>query len=156
MNLTLNSSTGAITGTPTPTVNTTYSFTLRLTLNHRQQINFSITVTVEVLEEVSLTNNPGCHLQRQFTNASTNTKKYTISFWVTRSNHGVEHVLITPNNSVDDGASKRFYKIESDDHLRISINGGTKGTIITDRKFDDTVAWYHIVVQYDSTESAIY
>ena len=97
----------------------------------------------------------GCHLQRQFTNASTNTKKYTISFWVQRSNHGVEHALITGNNSVDDGASGRdFIRFESDDHLRISINGGTKGTIITDRKFDDTAAWYHIVVQYDSTESA--
>ena len=65
----------------------------------------------------------GCHLQRQFTNASTNTKKYTISFWVQRSNHGVEHALITANNSVDDGASGRdFIRFESDDHLRISIN----------------------------------
>ena len=78
----------------------------------------------------------GCHLQRQFTNASTNTKKYTISFWVQRSNHGIEHALITANNTVDDGATGRdFIRFDSDDHLRISINGGTKGTIITDRRF---------------------
>ena len=50
MNLTLNSSTGAITGTaPSPTSNTTYSFTLRLTDAESQTTDraFSITVTVE-------------------------------------------------------------------------------------------------------------
>jgi hypothetical protein len=51
MNLSLNSSTGAITGTaPTPTGDTTYSFTLRATDGESQTAdrNFSITVSVGI------------------------------------------------------------------------------------------------------------
>lgn len=51
MNLSLNSSTGAITGTaPTPTSDTTYNFTLRATDDESQTAdrNFSITVTVSI------------------------------------------------------------------------------------------------------------
>ena len=49
MNLSLNSSTGAITGTaPSPTADTTYNFTLRATDAESQTTDraFSITVTV--------------------------------------------------------------------------------------------------------------
>ena len=51
MNLSLNSSTGAITGTaPSPTGNTTYSFTLRATDPESQTADraFSITITTEI------------------------------------------------------------------------------------------------------------
>ena len=50
MNLKLNSSTGAITGTaPSPTSETTYNFTLRATDDESQTAdNFSITVTVGI------------------------------------------------------------------------------------------------------------
>ena len=49
MNLTLNSSTGAITGTaPTPTGETTYSFTLRATDAEAQTADRAFTITVSV------------------------------------------------------------------------------------------------------------
>ena len=48
MNLTLNSSTGAITGTaPTPTATTTYNFTLRLTDAESQTADRAFSLTVE-------------------------------------------------------------------------------------------------------------
>ena len=53
MNLSLNSTTGAITGTaPTPTGNTTYSFTLRATDAESQTTDraFTITITAEITE----------------------------------------------------------------------------------------------------------
>ena len=53
MNLSLNSSTGAITGTaPSPTNETTYNFTLRATDNESQTADraYSITVTVGINE----------------------------------------------------------------------------------------------------------
>jgi hypothetical protein len=47
MNLTLNSSTGAITGTaPSPTTNTTYNFTLRLTDAESQTTDRAFSITV--------------------------------------------------------------------------------------------------------------
>jgi hypothetical protein len=51
MNLTLNSSTGVISGTaPSPTTSTTYNFTLRLTDEESQTVDraFSITVAVGI------------------------------------------------------------------------------------------------------------
>jgi len=49
MNLTLNSSTGAITGTaPTPTAGTTYNFTLRATDAESQTVDRSFSITVSV------------------------------------------------------------------------------------------------------------
>ena len=49
MNLTLNSSTGAITGTaPTPTSNTTYTFTLRASDAEGQTVDRSFSITVSV------------------------------------------------------------------------------------------------------------
>ena len=49
MNLTLNSSTGAITGTaPSPTSGTTYTFTLRATDAEGQTVDRSFSITVSV------------------------------------------------------------------------------------------------------------
>tara|TARA_Y100001973_G_scaffold99183_1_gene157999 strand:+ start:318 stop:494 length:177 start_codon:yes stop_codon:yes gene_type:complete len=49
MNLTLNSSTGAITGTaPTPTAATTYNFTLRATDAESQTVDRAFSITVSV------------------------------------------------------------------------------------------------------------
>ena len=49
MNLTLNSSTGAITGTaPSPTNSTTYNFTLRATDAESQTADRSFSITVSV------------------------------------------------------------------------------------------------------------
>ena len=59
MNLSLNSSTGAITGTaPSPTSETTYNFTLRATDNESQTADraFSITVSVGINNGDNLTN----------------------------------------------------------------------------------------------------
>ena len=59
MNLSLNSSTGAITGTaPSPSSETTYNFTLRATDNESQTADraFSITVSVGIIMGDNLTN----------------------------------------------------------------------------------------------------
>ena len=59
MNLTLNSSTGAITGTaPSPTGETTYNFTLRLTDAESQTTDraFSITVSVGLSNSITFQN----------------------------------------------------------------------------------------------------
>ena len=49
LHLTLNSSTGAITGTaPSPTANTTYNFTLRATDAESQTVDRAFSITISV------------------------------------------------------------------------------------------------------------
>ena len=84
----------------------------------------------------------------------TNVDKYTFSVWVKRADIGASNSKIF---SVSSGSTYGEEKLEfnQDDiiwrHTQAS-DGSTVWERVTDRKFRDPSAWYHIVVAYDSSQ----
>ena len=87
--------------------------------------------------------------------AGTRTKG-TFSTWFKRCTFGANQYLFsTWNNSVS-GYSSGIILLQSDDRLSISnyVASGASGgsTLITERKFQDPSAWYHVVIAWDTTD----
>ncbi len=82
----------------------------------------------------------------------TDTKKYTMSVWVKRSSLGVQQSIARSTNGSDDS---HIFTFNSDDTLRMDEYGSSSsiGKLVTNRKFRDTSAWYHVVLWYDSANS---
>ena len=73
----------------------------------------------------------------------TSTKKFTVSFWLKRSELGREQHIFG-------GVSAAQCYFVSDDRLRFADT--TSGTnYYTTQKFRDVSAWYHIVIAVDTT-----
>ena len=81
----------------------------------------------------------------------TNRKKFTVSFWVKRTELSALQVLAIAEASGNDIS---FLNFEADDVLRFRDTGGASDQCIleTNRKFRDTSAWYHIVLRVDTTD----
>ena len=82
----------------------------------------------------------------------TSNTKGTISWWLKRGKLGVAERFINSNNVYGAPGYLQMY-FETGDTLRIQVFGGAGSTteFITDRKFRDPNAWYHMVFSYDST-----
>ena len=82
---------------------------------------------------------------------SINEKTFTTSFWVKKTTLGDEqHIL---GNFVD-GNNRTHFFFRNEDTFQVFQNiGGTAHSCITNRKFRDTNAWYHIVVAIDTTQA---
>ena len=81
-----------------------------------------------------------------------NQDKWTWSGWVKRSNTGSNQCIF----ATTDGSATSFdAKFNSDDDLEVYnyLGGGYGARLITNRKFRDVAAWYHIVIVYDSGNS---
>ena len=73
---------------------------------------------------------------------------WTLSVWLKRGNLGAEHPFFSgadPSTS----SHRDLIRFNSDNTLNIYINGTVYRT--TNRKFRDVSAWYHIVVNWDTT-----
>jgi hypothetical protein len=81
----------------------------------------------------------------------TNRKKFTVSFWVKRSELGALQVLASAEVS---GNDLSFLDFETDDVLRFRDTASASDQCIleTNRVFRDTSAWYHIVLRVDTTD----
>ena len=81
----------------------------------------------------------------------TNRKKFTVSFWVKRTELSALQVLAIAEASGNDIS---FLNFEADDVLRFRDTGGASDQCIleTNRVFRDTSAWYHIVLRVDTTD----
>jgi len=84
----------------------------------------------------------------QFTQVGsvTDATTFTMSAWVKRSALGAEQVIFGSTNSTND--SLHF---DANDDLIFEIGGADQ--LVTDMKFRDTSAWYHILLAYDSGQS---
>ena len=81
-----------------------------------------------------------------------NRRTFTVSVWLKRSRLGSPESHITNINTGNNPYGRILFK--TDDTLRIDDYEGSQDTsIITNRKFRDVNAWYHIVVAYDTTQS---
>ena len=89
-------------------------------------------------------------LTRTFgTNSSDTTK--TLSFWMKRTKLGTYQ---KPFATTTSGYIESYIRINNDDTLqfedRDSSSGSTDGRLVTNRKFRDTLSWYHIVLTIDT------
>ena len=81
----------------------------------------------------------------------TNDKKFTFSFWIKfNSAHSANQcvLFIEGDNGADD-----YVEIAFKPQLDIQFNNGTYSNYVTNRKFRDPSAWYHIVIAVDTTQS---
>ena len=79
--------------------------------------------------------------------------KWTYSFWVKRGTLGTTQVMIGSRNS---GTYYSQIKFTSADDLEVNDYRATSYALqkVTDRKFRDTSAWYHIVISNDNSVSS--
>ena len=78
-------------------------------------------------------------------------RKFTFSCWDKRCELGGENLLLSGNIT---GSSYTYLRIGTDNTLRFRLyDGGDQADIQSNKLFRDTAAWYHIVLQFDSTQS---
>jgi hypothetical protein len=95
--------------------------------------------------EQSLRFNDGdsAHLSKLWGSAG-NKKTFTISMWFKRSKLGARQDLVSFAQDVP-------ILIDGDDEIQCFLFGQTR--VQTNRRFRDTSAWYHIVLEVDSTQA---
>ena len=83
--------------------------------------------------------------------SATSAKKYSMSIWFKRSRVGVEEAIWAGWTSSTNRCQLRF---KSDDTIDLEYGiGGSWYSLITNRKFRDSTAWYHFVFEFDSTQA---
>ena len=92
------------------------------------------------------------YLNLTLPNAHGGVYKWTYSFWVKRSVLGTNQIIAGTRNS---GTYYSQIKFTSNDDFEVNdYRTSYKLQKITDRKFRDTSAWYHIVVSSDNSVSS--
>ena len=83
--------------------------------------------------------------------ADSSNTNFTFSFWMRRSKLGVAQCIFSTQGGNDE------FRVEFDSSDRLfwyKYNGSSfQWNLYTNRKFRNTSAWYHIVLQYDSTQA---
>ena len=82
----------------------------------------------------------------------TSNKKFTISYWVKRSNIGSAgngHIFDTYVDSTN--RSQIHFDDDNVIDFRLQVSGSNTGRLKTNRVFRNTSAWYHIVASVDTT-----
>ena len=107
----------------------------------------------DVANSVRFNRSDDSYMSRTF-GTPTNRKKFTVSFWIKRSNITLSGGMALFGS--DGGSSSYFSTIHfnpTDDLCVGAANGGSDQiNLVTDRKFRDVAAWYHICVIFDSTQ----
>ena len=86
--------------------------------------------------------------------SSTSVQKATISCWVKRTELGTNQYVWFSGFTADTGSYNFYVRFSSDDTLKIiNDDAGTNLNYVTNRKFKDVSAFYHIVVKLDLSES---
>jgi hypothetical protein len=90
-------------------------------------------------------------LSRTFSGAPSNAKIFTISIWTKKSLNGINNALYGKDENGSGTASQIYF--DTSDRLRFfDSTSGSNMDILTNRKFRDPSAWYHIVWSVDSTQ----
>ena len=84
-------------------------------------------------------------------------EKGTFSTWFKKASGGTaQYLFSTWNNATSGYSSGVIYFPSADDRLNVSnyVASGASGhsTVITERRFRDPSAWYHVVVAWDTTD----
>ena len=84
---------------------------------------------------------------------ATNTKKYTWSGWVKRGLDGTQETLVTTRTS-DSNYSRIRFDGSAPLQFEDVISSSTVTNLISNAKFRDLSAWYHVVVRIDYTQAS--
>ena len=91
------------------------------------------------------------YISRSISGSPTNPDKFTISMWVKRCGLGAEQSLMGQYASSNFRGKLSFLADDRIEYIQKN-DGNTTANLITTRKFRDTNAWYHIVVQFDTSQ----
>lgn len=86
----------------------------------------------------------------------TSQKTWTYSAWIKRGklgNGSDYYSLLGGHGGSYVPANYDFIRFQPDDTLIFALAGGTNTSLVTTQVFRDPSAWYHILVQYDSTQA---
>ena len=107
-----------------------------------------------VSNSIRFTRNDDGYMSRTF-GTPTNRKKFTISFWLKRTSITISGGMALFGS--DGGNTSTFGTIHFNPHDDLAIQAANGGSdilnLVTDRKFRDVGAWYHICVIFDTTQS---
>ena len=156
--LSLNTSTGIISGTASAVdADTQSSFTIRATDLQSQTADraFTITIKNQTVASSLVFNKPdSSRIIRSLPSGATQGTRttLTVSFWIKRCSTGADMRLVeasadTSGNYVDGIA------IEADKLRLVGYHNNNDYELISNGTLVDTNAWYHIVVQYDTTNA---
>jgi len=94
------------------------------------------------------------YLSKTFGSAG-NRKKFTISVWVKRTGLGsVQQIMAVGTYSSTLLDQLYFNSTDTLNFDNVNTSGTATSTFISNAKFRDTSAWYHIVVKVDSTQAS--
>jgi len=89
------------------------------------------------------------HLKRTFSTAD-NYKKQTFSAWIKRSDlGGTKRIIESYDGSSTSSTGIHFVN----DQVRVNFGGSSSNILLTNALYRDVSAWYHLVVQIDTTQS---
>jgi len=158
--LSLNSSTGAITGTaPSVAADTTSTFTITATDAESQTASrsFSITVTNFVIDNsLRFNDNDSAYLTRS--TGTTNKRTFTVSVWVKRTTLNARQTIWASDQNTNDtgdgskGGSGNYISFWNNGEFYFGGFGGSF-QVRADGLQRDVSAWYHIVAQTDTTQA---
>ena len=94
-------------------------------------------------DSANLTRTPG--------SAATSSQKFTLSFWVKRTNLSTDGAYIYGNGTTSGAADAIGFN--TSDQLNFEIRGTNDGQLITTQVFRDVSSWYHIVYSVDTTQA---
>ena len=115
------------------------------------RIGSSAASSYEIERSLRFNDDDSAKLSRTFGTNSSNTTK-TLSFWMKRGSLGTYQV---PFSTTTDSYVEGKLRINNDDTLQYEDRDASAGTtdarLITNQKFRDNSAWYHIVLTIDTT-----
>lgn len=91
------------------------------------------------------------YLNRTFASSPTTRTKITISVWVKRGQLGTNQMIIDGYDGTSALRTSLFFT--TSDTLEFDFGGASAFNIVTTQVFRDPSAWYHIVLQVDSTQA---
>ena len=104
-------------------------------------------------QSLRFNDNDSAYLSRTPASAG-NRKTATFSTWVKRANIGVHSSLLSVNSNTS-GTVGFHVRFDSTSGLIVQIDDGTTSYgVITQALFRDPSAWYHVVVELDTTEAS--
>jgi len=90
------------------------------------------------------------YLRKTFSGTSTDSKKFTMSFWCKRTATGENNTFLTAN--IGGSASRDRFYFTAADEITFFLDNAGDGNLRTNRLFRDTSAWYHVFISIDTTQ----
>ena len=92
------------------------------------------------------------YLTRTETGTASNQTKFTYSAWIKRSKLGTDQTIFY---NYKDASNYAYMYFRSSDDIRYfdRVGGGDTAVFVTNNLFRDTSAWYHIVLEVDTTQA---